>query len=199
MSVDDLTAGSLGDLSRERAFVDRMERVTRWSFAGSVALAGCGVVALTSFSSEIPGLAGGLAVFFGVFIAWGYALFLRLLPDAREALNTQPVDMMFERRYQLSRVEAWRARLWATDAQDRPLAWFGSVQWATPLLMTAHKVGAKVYGTPKLGSAVVVSCSQGLLVGRITVSHVDEDLVAGVPPRGLGWLFRPIRLPFSRH
>ncbi|MFI4993270.1 MAG: hypothetical protein ACHQCH_06600 [Solirubrobacterales bacterium] len=126
-------------------------------------------------------------------------LFLRLLPDARQALNTQPVDMMFERRYQLSRVEAWRARLWTTDVQDRPLAWFGSVQWATPLLMTAHKVGAKVYGTPKLGSAVVVSCSQGLLVGRIILSHVDDNPIDAVPPRGLSWLFRPIRLPFSRH
>jgi hypothetical protein len=193
MSVDHLSAASFAGPSRERAFLDR------WSFAGSVVLAVFGVLAVTSLSSEIPGLAGGLAVFFGVFLAWGYVLYLRLLPQAREALDTQPVDMLFERRYRLSKWEPWRARLWVTDGQERPLAWFGSVQWATPLFMTTQKVAAKVYGAPKSGSAVVVSCSQGVLVGRINLSHVDDSQGASVPPRGLGWLFRPIRLPFSRH
>ena len=105
--------------------------------------------------------------------------------------------MLLDRRFQFRRADAWRARLWATDEQEHALAQFGTTQWSTPMFMIANNTRAKVYGAPTRRSVVIVSCPQGVLVGRIGLSRVGDDQ-RSIPPRGLGWLFKPIGLPFSR-
>lgn len=184
--------------SRELALLDKIEGRAKSGVVIGVILFAVGVLTFAVSSSGTARLLGGLAIFCGFGLVWSLVRYRRLLVGARESLKESPLDLLFERRFQLSRVQAFRARLWTLDSEERPLAWFGSMQWSAPMFMTADRVPAQVYGAPTHGAAVVVSCSEGLLLGRINLSRFDDDSrPAGAPPRGLGWLFKPrhVRLP----
>jgi hypothetical protein len=66
------------------------------------------------------------------------------------------------------------------------------------MFMTTDRVPVRVYGAPRNRAAVVVSCPEGVIVGRINLSHLDDDLTDARPPRGVGWLFKSRTLPLSR-
>jgi cobalamin biosynthesis protein CobD/CbiB len=189
-------AAEIGLPSEEGAWLDRVERRANWGLAISAALLVVGAILVATSSSAA---AAFLAIFFGLGFIWTFARWRRLIPHARESLRQAPLDLLLERRFRLSRIESSRSRLWALDGQERPLAWFGpSMQWSQPLFMTAEMLPARVYGAPTSGSVVVVSCSRGLLVGRIGLSRFDENAHPVAPPRGLGWLFKPRSLRLSR-
>jgi hypothetical protein len=196
--MSDVTAAGMALPSRESALLDRLEEQTRWGIAISVISFAVGVLTLISFSSSTALILGGLAVFCGPCMVWSFLRYMRLLAQARELLKLAPLDLLLERRFKVSRIESFPARLWALDSQERPLAWFSSVQWSVPLFMTGYKMPAKVYGAPTRRAVVAVSCSKGLLVGRINMSHFDEDRPSRSLPRSVSWLLKPRRLPLSR-
>jgi hypothetical protein len=180
----------------EDASLDRIERRANWGLAIGTALFVVGALIVGTSSSAGTAL---LAIFFGLGFMLTFARWRRLLPHARESLREAPIDLLIERTFRLSRVEGSRARLWALDGQERPIAWFGpSMQWSEPFFMTAEMLPARVYGTLTRRSVVVVSCSKGLLVGRIGLSRADEDAHPIAPPRVLVWLFKPLRFRLSR-
>lgn len=188
-------SAEIGLPSEVAASLDRIERRANWGFTLGTALLVVGALIVGTSSSAA---AAFLAIFFGLGFMWTYARWRRLLPSARESLRQAPLDLLLERKFRLSRIVGSRARLWALDGQERPLAWFGpSMQWSEPLFMTAEMLPARVYGTPTCRSVVVVSCSRGLLVGRIGLSCFDEN-AHPVAPRALAWLFKPLSFRASR-
>lgn len=192
--MDGQTA-EVGLPSKEAAWLDGIERRANWGLTFGLVLAAVGALLLATTSASA---AGGVASFLGLGLLLSFAYWRRLLPHARESLREPPLDLLLERRLQLSRTEGTPARLWALDSREHPLAWFGSMQWSKPHFLTANMVPARVYGAPASRSVVVVSCSRGLLLGRIGLSRFDENPHPVGPPRGLRWLFTPLRLPLSR-
>jgi hypothetical protein len=185
--------------SREAAALARLEERTRWGIAIGLVLLAVGTGVLATLSSGTARLFGGVGAFCGFGFVWGFVLYLRLLGQARESLKVPPLDLLLDRKFQLSKTgSAFPATLWTIDSQQRPLACFSSTQWSVPLVMTAGRVHARVYGAPLRGAVVVVSTADGVLAGRITFSRYGRDGLPGRPARGLGWLFKPLRLPFSR-
>jgi len=192
-------AAGLAVPSREATSLDRLEERSRWGIAIGVVLLTVGALVLATLSSSTARLLGGLAVLCGPGVVWGFALYLRLLGQARESLKASPLDLLLERKLQLSKTtSAFPATLWAVDSQERPLAWFSSTQWSVPLVMTADRVPARVYGAPTHRAVVVVSCSEGVLAGRISFSRFGSDQSPSSPAHGLGWLFKSLRMPLSR-
>jgi hypothetical protein len=191
-------AGALAIPYREAAALEGMERRAKWCIPGGVALLAVGALLLGNSSTGAVRLVGGLAAFCGPGFIWSFACWRRLFAQARESLKEPPRDFLLERRYQLSRTEAWKTRLWSTHSQQRPVAWFGMMQWSAPMFMTADTAPARVYGAPRNRAVVVVSCAEGVIVGRISLSHFDDDRTDARPPRGVGWLFKPRTLPLSR-
>lgn len=184
--------------SREAALLDRVESHAAWGFAISVASAATGALLLAISSSIAAERLGFIAVFSGPLAAWSFSRYRALVREARACLLEPPRDFLFERRYRLSRGQSWRAKLWTPDSPDLPIANLSWVQWSTRMYMTTERVPAKVYGAPTRHAVVVVSCPNGVVVGRVGSSTFGSDAVAADPPRGLGWLFKPRRLPFSR-
>jgi len=162
--------------SREIAFLDEMhEQATRWAGGGAAAT----VVGAILLAGNLLGHLGVVFGFVGVlggpfFVAVGLAWF-RLLPAAREALTMAPIEARLEVQiakggYGFSR--STMAKLWPAGSNDRWLAKFSeTMHWQTPRLFSADRVPAHVYGAPARGAAVVASCSQGVVVGRIRRSH----------------------------
>ena len=184
--------------SREAACLDRLAERSKWGIAVGLVLLAVGTGVLATLSSGTARLFGAVGAFCGLGFIWGFVLYLRLLGRARESLKVSPLDLLLERKFQLSKTaSAFPATLWAVDSRERPLAWFSSTQWSVPLVMTADRVPARVYGAPTRGAVVVVSCSKGVLAGRISFSRYGREELPGRPPRGVGWLFKPLRLPLS--
>jgi hypothetical protein len=171
--------------SNEASQLDRIERQAAFGLAFALGLVLVGASAIATSPSATAERIGGAAIFCGIFLAWSFGRWRGILPQAREVLKEAPRDLLLERRFQLSRYEGSRARLWALDSQERPLAWFGWKQWSKPTWMIADREPARVYGAPRSRAVVVVSCSRGLLVGQINLSRFDTDLDPELPPRGM--------------
>jgi hypothetical protein len=187
-----------GPSSREAAFLDHVEARAGSGFAISVACAVTGALLLAISSSTTAERLGALAIACGLLLAWSFSRYRALCLEARACLAEPSRQFLFERRYVLSKSKAWQARLWATDSPEHAFAELGWLQWSKRLYMTADKVPATVYGAPSSRAAVVVSCPEGVVVGRIGWSTFGRDSLRLDPPRGLAWLFKPRRLPLSR-
>ena len=160
MSEPDQTppTGVLAIPSPEAAALEAMERRAKWCIPGGIVLFAGGALLLATSSTSAVRLIGGLAAFCGPGFIWSFACWRRLFAQARESLKESPRDFLLERKYRLSKTEAWKTRLWSTDFQERPVAWFGTVQWSAPMFMTADRAPVRVYGAPRNRAAVVVSC-----------------------------------------
>jgi hypothetical protein len=164
-------------VSREGAFLDEMrEQASRWALSGAVAtLIGAVLLAghVLGHLGVIFGFVGVLGgpFFVGVGLAW-----LRLLPQARAALTEAPSQArlevhMLKGGYGFNRATA--ATLWPVSSDERWLAKFSeTMHWQTPRFLSVNRVSAQVYGAPQRGAAVVVSCPEGVVVGRIRRSHL---------------------------
>jgi hypothetical protein len=164
--------------SPEAAFLEEMrQRALRWIGSGAaVAVVGALVLAtdLLGGASVVFGIAG---VGYGLFLVWLGFAWLRLLPKAHTALIAPPINMRLKANRNMG---VWKrstnAQLWPNDSvTPPPLALFSeTLHWAKPRYLTVDKVPAKVFGRPTAGATVVVSCSEGVLAGRIKRSQFDE-------------------------
>lgn len=196
---DPAPAAGLAIPSREAACLERLAERSKWGIAIGLVLLAVGTGVLATISSGTARLFGGVGAFCGLGFVWGFVLYLRLLGQAREVLKVSPLDLLLERKFQLSKTaSAFPATLWAIESQERPLARLSSTQWSVPLIMTADRVPVRVYGAPTHRAVVVVSCPEGVLAGRISSSRFGSDQSPSSPAPGLGWLFKPLRLPLSR-
>jgi hypothetical protein len=162
--------------SLEAAFLDEMRgRATRWIGIG-VLLA---VVSACILVAELLGskgvIVGCVGAGLGVFFVWFGFVWLRILPEAQAALAEPSIDVRLEAKRNAG---VWQrstnAQLWSKDSVTPPsLAQFSETfHWAKPRYLAVDKIPAKVYGTPIKNATVVVSCSDGVLVGRIKRSHL---------------------------
>jgi hypothetical protein len=167
------------DLSRELALLDEMhERATHLALGGPAAAAIGAVLLAGDLGGHLGLVFGWVGVLGGpLFFFFGLAWF-RLLPAAREALTETPIDVRLEVKllrggYGFKRFTM--ARLWPAVPSDQWLANFSeTMHWQAPRLLTVNRVPARVYGAPTRGTAVVVSCSQGVVIGRIRRSRFER-------------------------
>lgn len=164
---------------REGLVLDEMhDEALRLIMGGSAAV----VIGGLLLAAHAFGHAGVVLGFVGVlggplFAGIGIA-FLRLLPAARAALEQPPRDVRLEMKvlkggYGFRRFTM--ARLWSADADGRELAKFSeSVHWQKPKVFSVDRAPARIFGSPVRGAAVVVSCHEGVVVGRIRRSHVQK-------------------------
>lgn len=166
---------------RERAVLDEMHDEAMRLIWGGLAAAVVGAILLGAHAFAHAGLVLGFVgvlggpLFVGLGLAW-----LRLLPAAQIALNEAPRDIRLEVKilkggYGFSRFTM--ARLWSADVDGRELAKFSeTVHWQKPRLFSVDRVPARVFGLPVRGAAVVVSCEEGIVVGRIRRSHIKRAI-----------------------
>jgi hypothetical protein len=162
--------------SREGALLDEMyARATRLVLAGLAGVAIGVVLRLGDLGGHLGLVFGWVGVLGGSFFVLIGLGWFRLLPAAREALTQSPIAARLEVKvlkggYGFSRFTM--ARLWPAGPSDQWLANFSeTMHWQTPRFLTVDRVPAKVYGAPVRGAAVVVSCPQGVVVGRIRGSR----------------------------
>jgi hypothetical protein len=163
--------------SSEEAFLDEMkQKAGRWIVRGMI-VGPVGVLVLVEqWFGEVGIVFGGAGVGYGILFVWFGIQWLRLLPAAHKALDMPPVDVRLEVKRNLG---MWKrstnAQLWHKDSVAPPsLAQFSeTMHWAKPRFLTVDKAPAKVFGTPAKGATVVVSCSDGVLAGRIKRSHLS--------------------------
>jgi hypothetical protein len=161
--------------SSEAAFLDEMRRLaTRWIGFGFIA-AVVGALVLAGQFGEAGVILGSICAGAGLVYVWLGFAWLRLLPKARVALTIRPVDVRLQTRRNLGMLRrSTFAQLWPKDSVTPPsLAQFSETfHWAKPRYMMVDKIPAKIYGTPTKDATVVVSCPDGVLVGRIKRSHL---------------------------
>jgi hypothetical protein len=157
--------------SREAAALARMTEHARWCLSIGAVASVAGALAHASLSAGSARGASLLVTVVGLGLAWSGARWLRALASARKSLEGPARDVLLVRHVELlSRTEPWNTTLLAWDAHEWLLAKLGAWQWATPPFMVADGVPARVHGPLTRRSAVVVSCSAGVLTGR--VAHV---------------------------
>jgi hypothetical protein len=153
---------------REAAALERMSEGARWFLSIGAIVSVSGALVHASLSHGAVRVAGLLAIACGLVSMLGGVRWLRLLDRARQALDGPVRDVLLVRHVELlSRTEPWNSELLAWDAHEQPLAKLGTWQWARPLFMAADRVPARVYGQLTRRSAVVVSCSDGVVAGRV--------------------------------
>jgi hypothetical protein len=101
------------------------------------------------------------------------------LPAAREALKSPPLDVRLE-------VTPLRAgygarytsvQIWPANSEDHMLAKLKEMMhWQTPKYWSVTRTPAKLYGMPTRGTMVVVSCREGVVIGRIGRSHFKRSM-----------------------
>jgi hypothetical protein len=111
--------GVLAISSPEAAALEAMERRAKWCIPGGVVLFAGGALLLATSSTSAVRLIGGLAAFCGPGFIWSFACWRRLFAQARESLKESPRDFLLERKYRLSKTEAWKTRLRSTDLPER--------------------------------------------------------------------------------
>jgi hypothetical protein len=153
---------------REAAALERMSEGARWFISIGAVAAVAGAVVHASLSHGAVRVAGLLAIAGGLVGVLCGVRWLRLLADARRALTGPVREVLLVRHLELlSRTEPWNSELLAWDAHERPLVKLGAWQWARPLFLAADRVPARAYGRLTHRSAVVVSCSAGVVAGRV--------------------------------
>jgi hypothetical protein len=193
------TASSAVPPAREAACLDRLEERARWWIAvGAIALV-VGIFVWMSSCSGTPRLLGGLATFCGAGFVISGPGNLRLLKLARQSLRFPPRDFLFERKFQLTRGgNSWPASLRSRESQQL-IASFGWNQWSVPFSMVGEQMSARVYGDPTRRSIVVVSCADGVLAGRISLSRFSDGASTKRPASPVTrWLLTPLRMPRKR-
>jgi hypothetical protein len=147
---------------------------------------------------DIGEVVGWIAVIVGAGFELSGLPGLRALSKARESLKTSPIDARLKTELGRSYggLPYKKAQLWPDDSgSSRVLAQFVGGQWSMPRYMTVDKVSAQVYGAPTRGEMVVVSCSEGMLFGRIGWSRYGREERPPGPFRSvvlrfLEWLFK---------
>jgi hypothetical protein len=172
--------------SREIAFLDDMkEWALRWILRGATAAAIGAILLAAHLLGHLGVVFGFVGVLGGPFFVVVGLLWLRLLPAARKALEEVPLEARIEvgilkGGYGFSR--STMARLWSPGPDSYWLAKFSeTMHWQTPRLLTVNRVPAQVYGAPTRGAAVVVTCSEGVVVGRIRGSRFGKPPPAPKP------------------
>jgi hypothetical protein len=151
-----------------------MREGARWLVSAGAVASAAGALVHASLSHGVVRVAGLVAMAVGVATALGGVRWLRLLADAGAALEGPARDVLLVRHVELlSRTEPWNAELLAWDAHEQPLAKLGAWQWAAPLFMATDRAPARVYGRLTRRATVVVSCSAGVVAGRVAYTFAS--------------------------
>ncbi len=164
--------------SRAAAFVDQMDTLARrWVVGGVVSsVIGAGLLAGHAFG-HLGVVVGFVGVIGGpMFVCMGLWWLWRL-PAARDALKLPTLDVRLEVRLLRAGYGAryTNVEIWLPDSDDHALAKLKEMMhWQTPKNLSVTRVPAKLHGVPTRGAMVVVSCQEGVVIGRIGQSHFKQ-------------------------
>jgi hypothetical protein len=175
-AVGPATTTGIEGTSAESAFLERTERRLRRYLPGGLFLTVAGVILLAALPSHAAHLIGVIAVVLGLCFLWSGAQWtLSVLPRARKALTTPPVELSLDRWCLPRRYKSWEAALHPTGSPEDEIARFARTQLPSHNMMKAKDLPVRVYGEPKRGAVVVASSAEGMIVGVISRSSLGRS------------------------